>query len=609
VNKEIHTYLKLITRWWWLLIISAIIPMVISYHFASQQPDLYQAKATLVVGTSIFQDPDPNRSEMDLSNTLAAAYAELVRQRPVTEAVIERLGLERAPEALAGQIGTSIRSGAQLLEIQVIDTNPQAAALIANALADELIRRSPSSGQDAEQQDFIKNQLNELQVKVENINKQIEELSASLADLTSAAEIQDTQERIDALEQVKSRYQSTYADLFDSYHAESPNVLSLFEPASIPQSPIPSKTKLTVAVAGAAGVGLALGAVVLMEFLDTSLRWENNEDIQTILGLPVLGAIANMSTSRDGSLSKTIDPLSPGAEMIRSLRTNIFLTAKDQPLKTIVVTSPTTGDGKTFAVAQLGLTIAAEGKRTVIVVDADLRKPTLHEAFDRPNIYGVSDLLSGQASIPRSYWPEGVQKTDVNNVYLLPAGEPPLDPSSLLTSPRLKELLDSLKKRADVIIIDTPPELTAPDAGILASAADGTVLVVSAGSTGRNKALKTKENLIKRDEVNILGIAFNRVKARGYSYYYRNGAKRRPQEPGTWERLPLVGDVIASRSKNHNHSLGVKEMADRLGVKPATVRRWCKSDRLPASKSWLGWQIEEHKFHEAVQKITQDVQT
>ena len=244
MNKEIHTYLKLITRWWWLLVISAIIPMVISYHFASQQPDLYQAKATLVVGTSIFQDPDPNRSEMDLSNTLAAAYAELVRQRPVTEAVIERLGLERAPEALAGQIGTSIRSGAQLLEIQVIDTNPQAAALIANALADELIRRSPSSGQDPEQQDFIKNQLNELQIKVENINKQIEELSASLADLTSAAEIQDTQERIDALEEVKSRYQSTYADLFDSYHAESPNVLSLFEPASIPQWPIPSKTKL-----------------------------------------------------------------------------------------------------------------------------------------------------------------------------------------------------------------------------------------------------------------------------------------------------------------------------------------------------------------------------
>lgn len=607
MNKEIHTYLKLITRWWWLLIISAIIPMVISYHFASQQPDLYQAKATLVVGTSIFQDPDPNRSEMDLSNTLAAAYAELVRQRPVTEAVIERLGLERAPEALAGQIGTSIRSGAQLLEIQVIDTNPQAAALIANALADELIRRSPSSGQDPEQQDFIKNQLNELQIKVENINKQIEELSASLADLTSAAEIQDTQERIDALEEVKSRYQSTYADLFDSYHAESPNVLSLFEPASIPQWPIPSKTKLVVAVAGAAGVGLALGAVVLMEYLDTSLRWENNEDIPSILGLPVLGAIANMPANRNGSLSKSIDPLSPGAEMIRSLRTTIFLTAKDQPLKTIVVTSPTVGDGKTFTVAQLGMTIAATGKCTAIVVDADLRKPTLHEAFNLPNIRGVSDLLSEQASISRSYWPEGVQKTDVNNLYLLPAGTPPLDPSSLLTSYRLEELLNALKRQADVIIIDSPPELTAPDAGILASVADGTILIASSGSTKRDDVLKAKENLIKRNNVNVLGIAFNRVKAKGYSYYYHNNTKQRHHDSASWEQLPLIGDLIAT--KTSNHSLSVKEMASRLGVKPATVRRWCRNGRLPASKSWLRWHIGENKFHDAVKELTQDVHT
>ena len=605
MNQEIRTYLRLITRWWWLLIISAIIPMVISYQFASQQPDLYQAKATLVVGTSVFQDPDPNRSQMDLSNTLAAAYAELIRQRPVTEAVIERLGLERSPQALAGQIGTSIRSGAQLLEIHVTDTNPQAAALIANALADELIRRSPSSGQDPEQQDFIRNQLDELRAKIEDVDKRIEDLSASLSNLTSAAEIQDAQERIDALEQVKSRYQSTYADLFDSYHAESPNVLSLFEPASVPTSPIPSKTKLIVAVAGVAGVGLALGAIVLMEFLDTSLRW-GNDDMQSVLGLPVLGAIARSSyRSKNGSLAKAFDPLSPSAEMVRSLRTNIFLAAKEQPLRTILVTSPATGDGKTFAVAQLGLTIAAEGKRTVVVVDADLRKPTLHEAFDLPNIHGASDLLSDQASLGCSSWPEGVQKTEVDKLYLLSAGEPPLDPSALLTSARLKELLNCLKKQADVVILDSPPELVGPDAGVLASAADGTVLVVSDRGTRRDKALKAKEDIIKCDEANMLGIAFNRVKVKGYSsYYYHNGAKRQRRERSLWKRLPLIGDAIASKTQG---TLGVKEMADRLGVKPATVRRWCKNGRLPAIKLWLRWRVEEDAFQEAMQTITQDV--
>ncbi|RLC61453.1 MAG: hypothetical protein DRI48_10740, partial [Chloroflexi bacterium] len=227
-SKAVRQYVRMVLRWWWLLLVSAIIPMGVSYYFASQQPDLYQAKATVLVGSNIFQDPNPDRWQMDLSTTLASAYAELVRQGPVAEAVIERLGLERTPEQLAAQIGTNIRSRAQLLEIQVTDTNPQAAALIANALADELIRRSPASGgTDPEQQKFVQDQLGELRAKIEKVGEQIDELAASLADLTSAAEIQDAQGRIDALEEVKSRYQSTYASLLSVSQAESPNVLSL----------------------------------------------------------------------------------------------------------------------------------------------------------------------------------------------------------------------------------------------------------------------------------------------------------------------------------------------------------------------------------------------
>ena len=102
MELEIRKYFRLVKRWWWLLIVSAIIPMALSYYFVSQQPDLYQAKATIMVGTSLL-NPDPDPRQINLSSTLAAAYAELVRQGPVTEAVIERLGLERAPEQLAEQ--------------------------------------------------------------------------------------------------------------------------------------------------------------------------------------------------------------------------------------------------------------------------------------------------------------------------------------------------------------------------------------------------------------------------------------------------------------------------------------------------------------------------
>ncbi len=140
-------YIRLIGRWWWLLLLSVLIPVAVSYQWTARRPPLYQARATLMVGTSLRTlNPDP--WQMNLSTTLAGAYAELAKQGPVLEAVIERLGLPRTPEQLAVQVDTRIYSGAQLLEIWVTDTDPQVAALIANAWACRtafLTRRSPSA--------------------------------------------------------------------------------------------------------------------------------------------------------------------------------------------------------------------------------------------------------------------------------------------------------------------------------------------------------------------------------------------------------------------------------------------------------------------------------
>jgi len=137
---EQRQYFNVIKRWWWLLIVGIIIPMGISYHFLSQQPALYQAKVTLMVGSAL-QQPGYDPTQAQASVGLAQAYTELVKRRPITQAVIQRLNLERSPEALAWQITAWINPEAQLLEIMVTDTNPQAAALIANALADELIKQ------------------------------------------------------------------------------------------------------------------------------------------------------------------------------------------------------------------------------------------------------------------------------------------------------------------------------------------------------------------------------------------------------------------------------------------------------------------------------------
>jgi len=570
---EIRKYLRLIGRWWWLLVVSALIPMLVSYYFASEQPDTYQAKATIMVGTSL-QNPDPELGQMNLSNTLAAAYAELVRQAPVTEAVIERLGLGKTSEQLAEQIATGVRPGAYLLEIWVTDTNPEAAALIANALADELIRRSPTSGgNDPEQQEFIRGQLEELQVKIGNISQQISDLIASLAGLTSAAEIQDAQDRLAALEEVKSTYQNTYANLLNSYSAESTNVLSLFEPAAVPPWPLPSKTKLIVAVAGVAGLGLALAAIFSMEYLDTSVRWEG-DDLQSVLELSVLGAIPQVSRKR-ALLSS--NPLSPVAEAVRAIRTHVFLTRPDQPFRTLLLTGPSSLEGKSFVLANLAVAWASAGQR-VIAVDADMRKPSLHELFDCPNVTGLADVLSGQGVEGGDFLSVPLQETGLDNLRLLSSGRPPGDPAALLTSPRFPALLESLSDQADIVLVDSPPVLGPPDATILSTLVEGTILVVSTGLTRYEWIQRAGDRLTAQRGVNLLGVVVNRVKFRRSYYDYR---------PAPESRHPK------RRSRGSERAwLTPGEAAERLGVSEDQARRWCKSGRLSAVRHGLAWQVD-----------------
>ncbi len=570
-SKVIRQYLKVVLRWWWLLVVSAAIPVAVSYHFASQQPALYQAKATIMVGAGL-QDPDPDAGEMNLSRTLAAAYAELLRQGPILEAVIERLGLNTTPGQLSSQIGTGIYSGAQLLEIQVTDVNPEAAALIANALAEEIIRRSPASrGSDPEQQEFVRNQLEELQDRIEDVDGQINDLAVSLSELTSAAEIQDAQSRIAALEEVKSRYQSSYASLLAVHSAESPNVLSLFEPATVPQWPVSSKTKLIVAVAGAAGLGLALGAIFLMEYLDTSLRWET-DGAQSILDMSVLGTVPQVSKK---DILSSSNPLSPVAEGVRSVRANIFLMRPGEPFRTLLLTSPEASEGKSFVVANLAVVLATAGNR-VIVVDADMRKPSLHEYLDRPNVMGLAGVLGNYAGDGENSLSVPLQETDFDNLLFLSAGRPSVDPVTLLTSPRLPALFEFLKDHGDIILIDSPPILGPPDATVLATLVEGTILVASAGITKRDAIRRARDRMLTQQGVKLLGLTINRTKLNGsyYGYPLDQESEQRDQEKGddTW--------------------LTLNEAAKRLGISKDQIRRWRKSGRLPAVRKGLRWRVD-----------------
>jgi non-specific protein-tyrosine kinase len=543
-TMEVRQYFNVIKRWWWLLILGVIIPTAISYHFLSKRPVLYQAKVTLMVGTTL-QSASPDPGLMRTSASLAQAYTVLVKRQPITQAVSQRLNLERSPRALAGQITASVNPAASLLEITVTDTDPQVATLIANALADELIRQSPTSVEDSQrQQAFVREQLVGLEVKIKNLEGQIRELSNSLATLTSAAEIAEAQQKLSGLQAVATNYRSTYASLLQSLINSSTNILTVVEPASAESTrSVSGRDRMVLLVTGGAGLALALAGAFVIEFLDDTLRWEGYKD-RALLDLPVVGLMPRLP-QEDGHISIDIPLDSPEAGALRLLRADIFLTLARRsvstilatgpglqegrtaimasPISTILVTSPGRREGRTTIVASLGMVIASGGQRAIIV-DADLRTPDLHEVFGLPNDYGLCELLLGHApSLPKA-----LQETGIPNLSLLAAGRPPLDLALALTSPRLIELLEALGEQADIIIFDSPPVLMTPDTAILSGLVEGTLLAVRDGYTTLESASRTKESLSAYEGAPVMGVLFSRARLGRRTLLPRRRPRPRP---------------------------------------------------------------------------------
>ena len=583
---DLRQYLRLILKWWWLLVIAAIIPVVVSYRLTSRQPTFYQARVVLMVGTTL-QSTDPDTREMGVAQQLARSYAEMVRYRPVTNEVIRKLGLKMSPGQLASQIVAFIRPEANLLEIRVTDTDSRAAALIANALASELIRQSPASGRlRGEQQQFIEQQLNDLQIKIEKVQKDIAEQEAKLVNLTSAAEIQAAQENLDALEAIASRYRSEYTQYLASYSGDSVNQLAIVEPAVEPTVPIASKRMMTLAMAGAAGLALALGAIFVMEYLDDAVRWEGDRS-QELMGTPVLGAVARMSNSK-GAIVARGSERSPESEALRNVRTNLLLSRRREPYRSILVTSPGSQEGKSFVAANLAVSFAAGGLRTVLV-DGDMRKPSQHKIFDLPNFFGLANLLDRAVPAEKVTTDIRLQPTDIPNLSLLSAGQIPLDPTVLLASPNLVLLTKVLQEQADMLIIDSPPVLAVPDTVLLASECEATLLLVNNGVSSRSETSKAKKELLQHQDVNLIGVTFNNVKLRGGShYYYYSAASRQSLLNRLWTRLSVFssnGHAI----DDPDRPLGLREMAAYLGIEPRIARRWCRDGRIPAFKRQMRW--------------------
>jgi non-specific protein-tyrosine kinase len=541
---ELRQYIKSVSRWWWLLLLSTAIAATASYAASSRQPRIYQTTTTLLVG-QVIQNNNPSNTDFTTSERLAESYAEMAQRQPILQASVDSLNLNMSWQNLKWRVNAYSLPRTQLLGISVQDTSPQRAVAVADEIAYQLILQSPSSPENKareERSEFVQNQLDDLETRIEAAKARVKGLEGELDSALSARQIQDIQTEIANLETLINNWQTNYSELLNFLDGgDSRNYLTVIEPAQVPTTPISPQVTTNIMLAAAVGFVLALSAALLLEYIDDTIK--SADDLSASLGLTALGSV-NRINGKDykDKLITSHNPFSPVSESYRMLRTNLQFMTIDQTTQSIMITSPNPGEGKSITAANLGVIMAQANLKTVIV-DADLRRPIMHKVFQVSNLDGVTDLMRA----PEVNITNQLKDTGVENLWVITSGSLPPNPSEMIGSRRMAELLERLKETADIIIVDSPPTLPVTDAVVLSSQVDGVILVTQAKRTRRDA---TKQALERLEHVGarLLGGVLNNVSGKGdynhYSYYTRTKSMLANQSQSSWrrfwQRLPVL---------------------------------------------------------------------
>lgn len=342
-------------------------------------------------------------------------------------------------------------------------------------------------------------------------------------------------------------YQQIHSDLLNNLEnirlarLQSTANVTQVEAARVPTSTAEPNTIFNMGLFGAIGLALAAIFAFIREFNDD--RFYSLEEVSGVLPLPILGTISRMGPDKhpEGEKPYVLEkPRSPITEAFRSLRGNLDFSNNGQPIKALLVSSPSVAEGKTTLAVNLAL-VYAQAKKRVVLIDADLRRPTIHRVLGLSNHAGLSDLLSGDITLGRALQPSMHERLSV-----ITSGNLPLAPAETLESEQLNKMMVDLRAYADIIIIDGPPALLA-DAAILAKQVDGVLMVVQLKQTKAEEALLMLEQF-KRAGTQVFGIAVNRAPARpGYGS---------SPEHGPWgsvrDRLSQLFARSPSRAERHD---------------------------------------------------------
>lgn len=508
---NIKLYLLIARRWALFAVLPALIVFAAMYVKTARQPKTYQTTATLYI-----QVPDassPGSTDVYTSQALIPTYSQII-QLPAIAQAADQMMAKRWPGyrleshgMSSGQSGvTGTQQNTQLMDVTVSDTIPARAADAADAAARAFIgditalqKARYTGGERA-----LTYQMNQAQANIQIVSQRITTYHGSSTGL-------------DNLRSELNAYTSIFQTLLSSQQQFNINrntaikSVKLLSPAQIPTTPTGPHPSRSALLYGFLAFILCAGLVFAYDYFDDTAR--TPEEVEEIVGAPILGTVQKFGSETTGlvTASKAHSPMS---EAYRIIRTNIQYTDVDHPPRSIVITSASPSEGKSTTASNLAHVIAEAGRR-VILVDADLRRPSLHRIFGLDRTDGLTGMLVRSEELNG----HGNQATELPNLTLVASGPTPPRPADLLASTRLRDVIGHFTHESDLVVIDSPPILAVTDAAIISTATDGVVLVVDPARSKRRDLVRARE-AVEAVGGRILGVVINRLTKQGSGYYY-----------------------------------------------------------------------------------------
>ncbi|MGO8672023.1 MAG: GumC family protein [Capsulimonadaceae bacterium] len=499
---------------------------IMAFKQKNHLTDLSQNQFTVL--TSVGQLTDANQSDWLQLTALQKSIAEnkrLLKSEPETiliplKATNTRIDVLRDQiAALQVKVQSETQPGGFTNKApQVIADEAQITALQSQLASQPALATTVQSSANP-QRDSLHAKIVDEESAIPALESNIRQRNVTLANLklqtgkfaqweVSLARLLRTQTEAEAMDKMFADKVALIALREKAYHPSA----RIIESAEVPHYPVRPK-KLT-GVFFSVLLGLFIGSclALLQEFVDD--RINSVADAERLLQLPSLGQIPSLSVS-DARVLPLVSGFESESESYRILRTNIRFASLDAPLRTIMIGSSTSGEGKTTTTANLAFAMALDGKK-VIVVDGDLRRPNLHRRLEVESGPGLTDVLLGRISLERAL----ITLPELHNLQFLQCGSLAPNPGEVLGSTQFENLLMELRSRADVVILDSSPLLVAADAAILASLTDGVVLVIEPGETKKAVALQAVK-ILRHVRARLVGVTFNRVQTTGMSYAYQ----------------------------------------------------------------------------------------